>query len=77
MGEQRVCLLALYLQPEVRLKQTNSANGHGGSLSRGVQRQLPCALKFAAKPALGREPGAPVREQHHLTSDLGLSLHLM
>ena len=32
--------------------------------------QLPCALKFSAKHALGREPGAHVLEPLHLTCDL-------
>ena len=39
--------------------------------------QLPCALKFSAKHALGREPGAHVLEPLHLTSPLFVCLFFL
>ena len=77
-----------WVRPSMSILRATGGGGAGISGACGrllawhAHRQLPCALKFSAKHALGlitvaSRATAPVSEQHHLTSDLGLSLHRM
>ena len=77
-----------WVRPSMSILRATGGGGAGISGACGrllawhAHRQLPCALKFSAKHALGlitvaSRATAPVSEQHHLTSALGLSLHRM